>query len=222
MKKCFVCLLPNSMWQGLLLDPLLSCFGQSGGRHFKLQLDEVSFVITWLQSSVPAVCIYVFLTWIFNFFSEISLEKYDVIFVHYKQWGFEFHISCFFFCRATVLNQNIDGIHTTISSFAASAVCAGFHRSFFPSVHLQREPELSVVLKKTVRCILLCLSSLFICHFTVLSQANMHIITVTAHFLSALAVCHIWPHFLAGSFSPLYLVLGFFSALLKLIFFPIQ
>ena len=61
--KMFFCLWPNSMWRGLLLDPLLSLFGQSGGRHFKLQLDEVSFVITWLQFSNPAVCMYMHVFW---------------------------------------------------------------------------------------------------------------------------------------------------------------
>lgn len=55
-KKHVFCLLPNSMWRGLLLDPLLSLFGHSGGRHFKLLLDEVRVVITWLQSSICGVC----------------------------------------------------------------------------------------------------------------------------------------------------------------------
>lgn len=44
-----------------MLDPLLSRFGQSGGRHFKLHLDEVRVVITWLRSSSPVylnVCVY--------------------------------------------------------------------------------------------------------------------------------------------------------------------
>lgn len=65
-KKIFY-LLPNSMWQGLLLDPLLSLFGQSGGRHFKLLLDEVRVVITWLRSSIHVMCtcMRMFLTWIF-------------------------------------------------------------------------------------------------------------------------------------------------------------
>lgn len=72
-KKMFY-LLPNSMWQGLLLDPWLSLFGQSGGRHFKLRLDEVRVVITWLRSSIHVMCtcMRVFLTWIFFLSLRIS------------------------------------------------------------------------------------------------------------------------------------------------------
>lgn len=57
------------MWLDLLLDLLLSLFGQSGGRYFKLLSDEVIVLITWLWSSF-AVCLHVhmhtcvFLTWI--------------------------------------------------------------------------------------------------------------------------------------------------------------
>lgn len=66
----------------------------------------------------------------------------------------------------------------------------------------QREQELSIVLK---RVCWFCLSALFICHFSPqlspLSQANIHTITVTAHFLSALFVP--WPHFLTVCFPRL-------------------
>lgn len=169
---CF-CLLPNSMWQGLLQDPLLSLFSQSGGRHFKLQLDEVSFAITWLQSSNPcSVCAYVhiFLTWIFFFLNIISAVLSMALLCcggSYKERGSRI------FGRILPPHtfrpwKDPDGINTAISAVAASAVCQWIFppkwrisnaASLSQCICQQREQELSAVLKR-VCCI--CVFSLYL------------------------------------------------------------
>lgn len=206
---CF-CLLPNSMWQGLLQDPLLSLFSQSGGRHFKLQLDEVSFAITWLQSSNPcSVCAYVhiFLTWIFFFLNIISAVLSMALLCcggSYKERGSRI-FGRILPPRTFRPWKDPGGINTAISAVAASAVCQWIFppkwrisnaASLSQCICQQREQELSAVLKR-VCCI--CLSSLFICHFP---QANIHTVTLTAVFPFC-PVGDIWPHFISISLSTL-------------------
>lgn len=90
--------LPKSMWQSLLLDPLLSLFGQSGGRHFKLLLDEVRVVITWLRPSVSVVCTCI---WPGFFLSEnISREQDGFCCAAATPTSFGF-----IFCRLSVLGK---------------------------------------------------------------------------------------------------------------------
>lgn len=212
------------MWRGLLLDPLLSLFGQSGGRHFKLQLDEVRVVITWLRSSIPVVCtcVRVFLTWI----SFRRIEQYGFCFA-YKQWSsrsFGFHV--IFCCHGLSVLEHIDGINTAISAVAVSAVCQWISQPQW------RISTVAVSVSGERRSCPLCwkesVCSLYLPFLSAFPSERSHRYCCCAFPLCP--VCDVWPHSLAPvslSFLDLFLfaVRLFPSSsllLLKLLRLPLQ
>lgn len=188
-------LLSNSMWQGLLLDPLLSPFGQSGGRHFKLQLDEVRVLITWLRSSIPVVCMCmrVFLTWIFFFSENISREHSGSVSLQSLRTVQVSQLSVFMSILLPQAFRSLKISPPLIQKLAqlqfqlfVSGFCSlseGFTVLPLSSLSVSRKSR-SCPLCWRDCCI--CLSPLFISHHSLLSRANIHTISVAAHFLSAL------------------------------------
>lgn len=221
-------LLSNSIWQGLLLDPLLSLFGQSGGRHFKLQLDEVRVLITWLRSSIPVVCMCmrVFLTCFF-FLREYQPGTQRFWFaaeptnsVGLPAFGFHVNLAVTgFWSIFPALIQKLAQLQFQLFVNEFCSLGEGFTVLPLSSLSVSRKSR-SCPLCWRACCI--CLSPLFISHHSLLSQANIHTITVAAHFLSAL---HMTPDltlllsslpFLCSSPSLCCSSALFFSALLKL------
>lgn len=112
-------LLSNSMWSGLLLDPLLSSFGQSGGRHFmKSELWSLGHDPRFL---VMCICRSGFTTWI-SPSENVIREHSGSVLVQTLQVS-RLWISCQPRRYIYAALINISGVNTAFSAVVVSAVC---------------------------------------------------------------------------------------------------